>query len=135
MKGRRKMDIIERYKRAKLIKAKVKRLEKELDNFEYISGIDTTRQNTSDLIDMVIITRYIKQQIKEERQRLNYYIAELLEELDKLDNTEEYDIMFKRYILFKSWEEIEQECRYRISLVLKIHDRALKKLSNKETTL
>ena len=117
------MDIIERYKRAKLIKTKVKRLEKEIDNFEYISGIDT-----SDLIDMVIRTRYIKQHIKEEKQRLNYYIAELLEELDKLDNTEEYNIMFKRYIQFKTWKEIEQECHYRMSVILGIHDRAIKKL-------
>ena len=43
--------------------------------------------------------------------------------------------MFKKYILFKSWEEIEQECHYRINLVLEIHDRALEKLNNTETTL
>ena len=117
------MDIIERYKRAKLIKTKVKRLEKEIDNFEYISGIDT-----SYLIDMVIRMEYIKHQIEEVKVKLNYYIAELLNEMDKLDNTEEYDIMFKRYIQFKSWEEIVQECHYRMSLVLGIHDRAIKKL-------
>ena len=129
------MDIKERYKRAKSIKSRIERLEKELDNFEYISGVDTTRQYTSNLIDMVIRTRYIKQQIKEEKQRLNYYIAELLNEMDKLDNTEEYDIMFKRYILFKTWEEIVQECHYTKRWIIELHNRALGKLNNKEITL
>ena len=131
------MDIKERYKRAKLIKSRIERLEKELDNFEYISGIDTTRQNsnTSDLIDMVIRTEYIKHQIEEGKAKLNYYIAELLEELDKLDDTEEYDIMFKKYILFKNWYEIERECHYTRILIIELHNRALRKLNNKEITL
>ena len=116
------MDIEKRYKEAKLIKNKLEILEEHLR--------DTTRQNsnTSDLIDTLIRTEYIKHQIEEVKAKLNYYIAELLNEMDKLDNTEEYDIMFKKYILFKNWEEIEQECHYRMSLVLGIHDRAIKKL-------
>ena len=116
------MDIKERFKEAKLIKNKLEILEKHLS--------DTTRHNSdaSDLIDTVIRTRYIKQQIKVGKAKLNYYIAELLNEMDKLDNAEEYDIIFKRYIRFKTWEEIEQECHYRMSLVLGIHDRAIKKL-------
>ena len=116
------MDIEKRYKEAKFIKNKLERLEKHLR--------DTTRQNsnTSDLIDTLIRTEYIKHQIEEGKAKFNYYIAELLNEMDKLDNTEEYDIIFKKYILFKTWEEIEQECHYRMSLVLGIHDRAIKKL-------
>ena len=114
------MDIEKRYKEAKFIKNKLERLEKHLS--------DTTRQNTSDLIDMVIRMEYIKHQIEEGKAKLSYYIAELLNEMDKLDNTEEYDIMFKKYILFKNWYEIEQECHYRMSVILGIHDRAIKKL-------
>ena len=129
------MDIKERFKEAKLIKNKIERLEKEIDNFEYIGGIDTTRQNTSDLIDIVIRMEYIKHQIEEGKAKLNYYIAELLNEMDKLDNTEEYDIIFKRYIRFKSWEEIEQECHYTKRWIIELHNRALEKLNNKEITL
>ena len=55
--------------------------------------------------------------------------------MDKLDNTEEYDIIFKRYIQFKSWEEIEQECHYTRILIIELHNRALGKLNNKEITL
>ena len=123
------MDIEKRYKEAKFIKNKLERLEKYLR--------DTTRQNsnTSDLIDTLIRTEYINQQIEEVKVKLNYYIAELLNEMDKLDNTEEYDIMFKRYIQFKSWEEIVQECHYTRRWIIDIHNRALDKLNNKEITL
>ena len=123
------MDIKERYKEAKLIKNKLERLEKHLS--------DTTRHNSdaSDLIDTVIRTEYIKHQIEEVKAKFNYYIAELLNEMDKLDNTEEYDIMFKRYIQFKSWEEIVQECHYTRRWIIDIHNRALEKLNNKEITL
>ena len=123
------MDIEKRYKDAKFIKNKIERLEKHLS--------DTTRHNsnTSDLIDIVIRMEYIKHQIEEGKAKLNYYIADLLNEMDKLDNTEEYDIMFKRYIQFKSWEEIEQECHYTKRWIIELHNRALEKLNNKEITL
>lgn len=123
------MDIEKRYKEAKFIKNKLERLEKHLS--------DTTRHNSniSDLIDTVIRTEYIKHQIEEGKTKLNYYIAELLEELDKLDNAEEYDIMFKKYILFKNWYEIERECHYTRIWIIELHNRALEKLNNKEITL
>lgn len=121
------MDIEKRYKEARLKKNKLEILEKHLS--------DTTRQNTSDLIDTVIRTEYINKQIKEGKAKFNYYIAELLNEMDKLDNTEEYDIMFKRYIQFKSWEEIVQECHYTKRWIIDLHNRALDKLNNKEITL
>ena len=123
------MDIEKRYKEAKLIKNKLEILEEHLR--------DTTRQNsnTSDLIDTLIRTEYINQQIEEVKAKLNYYIAELLNEMDKLDNTEEYDIMFKRYIRFKNWYEIERECHYTRRWIIELHNRALEKLNNKEITL
>ena len=123
------MDIEKRYKEARLKKNKLEILEKHLS--------DTTRHNSdaSDLIDTLIRTEYIKHQIEEVKAKLNYYIAELLNEMDKLDNTEEYDIMFKRYIQFKSWEEIVQECHYTRRWIIELHNRALEKLNNKEITL
>ena len=123
------MDIEKRYKEARLKKNKLEILEKHLSA--------TTRHNSdaSDLIDTLIRTEYIKHQIEEVKAKLNYYIAELLNEMDKLDNTEEYDIMFKKYIQFKSWEEIVQECHYTRRWIIELHNRALEKLNNKEITL
>ena len=129
------MDIKERFKEAKFIINKIERLEKEINHINYLKKSEIQNSNISDLIDTVIITEYLNKQIEEGKAKFNYYIAELLYEMDKLDDTEEYDIIFKRYILFKSWREIEQECNYRIRLVLEIHDRALEKLNNTETTL
>ena len=81
------MDIEKRYKEAKFIKNKLERLEKHLS--------DTTRQNsnTSDLIDMVIRMEYIKHQIEEGKAKLNYYIAELLNEISKNIKAEFYKVI------------------------------------------
>ena len=55
--------------------------------------------------------------------------------MDKLDSILQYNIMFKRYIQFKTWSEIESEGYYTRSVMFKLHSRALEKLSNTETTL
>ena len=137
IKGSKKMDIKGRYKEAKFIKNKLERLEEEINNIEYLRGVDTTRENIqtsniTDLSDTVIRTEYINQKIEEWKEKLHDYITDTLKEIDKIDNEAQYNIMFKRYIQFKSWEEIEQECHYTRRWTFNLHRRGLEKLNNIE---
>ena len=122
------MDIKERFKEAKFIKNKIERLEEARNFIVYLRGAEI--QNISDTT-----IGNINKQIKEGKRKLYDYITELLNEMDKLDSILQYNIMFKRYIQFKTWSEIESEGYYTRSVMFKLHSRALEKLNNTETTL
>ena len=51
-----------------------------------------------------------------------------LEALQKLDNPDERDLMYKRYIEFKSWNEVFHEMGYSKSAGYRVHSNALSKL-------
>ena len=53
---------------------------------------------------------------------------ELSEALQKLDNPDERDLMYKRYIEFKSWNEVFHEMGYSKSAGYRVHSNALSKL-------
>ena len=122
------MDIKERFKEAKFIKNKIERLEEARNYIVYLRGAEI--QNISDAT-----IGNINKQIKEGKRKLYDYTTELLNEMDKLDSILQYNIMFKRYIQFKTWDEIESEGYYTRSLMFKLHSRALEKLNNTEITL
>ena len=46
--------------------------------------------------------------------------------LDRLDDDRQYDILHKRYIQYKSWEQIAAEMHYTYRWVCIMHGRALK---------
>jgi DNA-directed RNA polymerase specialized sigma subunit len=48
--------------------------------------------------------------------------------LQKLDNPDERDLMYKRYIEFKSWNEVFHEMGYSKSAGYRVHSNALSKL-------
>ena len=112
------MDIKERFKEAKFIKNKIERLEEAKNYTDYLGG---ERQE------------YINQQIEEWKRKLYDYITDTLKDLDKLTNESQYNIMFRRYIQFKPWEEIAEEYMYTMKWTLVLHRKALYKIE--ETTL
>ena len=114
------MDIKERFKEAKFIKNKIERLEEAKHYTNYLMG---ERQE------------YINQQIGVCKRKLYDYITDVLKELDKLNNESQYNVMFKRYIQFKGWDEIANECHYKMKWIFELRNRALEKLNNTETTL
>ena len=118
IKGNVKMDIKERFKEAKFIKNKIERLEEAKNYTDYLGG---ERQE------------YINQQIEEWKRKLYDYITDTLKDLDKLTNEAQYNIMFRRYIQFKPWEEIAEEYMYTMKWTLVLHRKALYKIE--ESTL
>ena len=130
------MDIKERYKEARFLDNKVDRLKEELEELStVISAIDTTKDavqtsNQSDLSDSVLKIDDVKAQIKECMAKLSEYKKDALEALDKIKNTDEYNLMFKRYIQLKSWEEISVEMHFTIRYTYKLHGKCLKKLKS-----
>ena len=130
------MDIKEKYKEARFLDNKVDRLKEELEELStVISAIDTTKDavqtsNQSDLSDSVLKIDAVKAQIKECMAKLSEYKKDALESLDKIKNTDEYNLMFKRYIQLKSWEEISVEMHFTIRYTYKLHGKCLKKLKS-----
>ena len=130
------MDIKEKYKEARFLDNKVDRLKEELEELStVISAIDTTKDavqtsNQSDLSDSVLKIDDVKAQIKECMAKLSEYKKDALEALDKIKNTDEYNLMFKRYIQLKSWEEISVEMHFTIRYTYKLHGKCLKKLKS-----
>ena len=122
------MDIKERFKEAKFVKNKIERLEEARNYIVYLRGAEI--QNISDTT-----IGNINKQIKEGKRKLYDYITELLNEMDKLDSESQYNVMFKRYIQFKGWDEIANECHYKMKWIFELRNRALEKLNNKEITL
>lgn len=130
------MDIKKQFENAKFIKNKMERLNEDLESMTVvISAIDTTKENVqssnqSDLSDSVLKINDIKEQISECMEKLNEYKQNVYKSLDSLKNTDQYNLMFKRYIQFKSWEEISVEMHFAIRYTYKLHGRCLKNLKS-----
>lgn len=66
---------------------------------------------------------------KEINQDIDHYVDtrnEICDELNKIRNYRHFDILYKRYILYKKWEEIAVEMDFTdVRGVYKLHGRAL----------
>ena len=54
--------------------------------------------------------------------------AAFLETLKKLDNPDEYDLMYKHYIEFKNWKTVANEIGYSESHTKRLHSAIVKKV-------
>lgn len=69
----------------------------------------------------------LKSTLVEEINRRNALVAEATELLGKIRSESQYDILFRRYMLFHSWGQIMDEMHYSSKdSVFKLHKRALR---------
>ena len=129
------MDIKEEYKKALNVRKRKERLEEQLKEINIdISALNTSIEavqtsNKSDLSTKVLIFDDIKQQILDCMEELREYDQKVKEILGKAElNSNMYDVMFYKYILFKDVREIASKMHYTINWVNKIHGHALNKI-------
>lgn len=84
--------------------------------------------NQDKMADTVIKIIELKQEINADIDRLVDMKAEIIPVIDSVQDADMIDVLYKRYILFKKWEEIALEMHYTFRWVLKIHGRALQKI-------
>lgn len=68
---------------------------------------------------------------KELSKDIEYYISvknEIIKTIDELESSNEIDVLYKKYVQFKTWEQIAVEMNYTFRNVLIIHGKALKNL-------
>lgn len=68
----------------------------------------------------------LKSVLAEEVNRRNALVAEVTVLLGLIRNESQYDILFRRYMLFHSWSKIAAEMHYTKDGAFKLHKRALK---------
>lgn len=67
-------------------------------------------------------------QINEDIDQLLIKKEEVKNIIDKVDDDNCYDLLYKRYILYEKWEQIAVEMDYTTMGIWKMHGRALKKV-------
>lgn len=55
----------------------------------------------------------------------------IVTQIENIDDNGMYDVLFKRYVLEKSWEDITKEMHYSFKQVSRIHGKALQEFSRK----
>lgn len=76
------------------------------------------------------INKYLeyKEELNADIEKLINVKREMLNAVNKMDNADCIDVIYKRYFQFKKWEEIAAEKNYTYQGICKIHGRALNKL-------
>lgn len=72
----------------------------------------------------------LKEEIQEETQLYYQKRKEILNTLEKLNDSHEISLIYKRYFEFKKWEDIANEFKYTVRQVHNIHGRALQHLKH-----
>ncbi len=80
------------------------------------------------MADTVIKIIELKQEINADIDRLVDMKCEIIPVIDAVQDADFYDVLYKRYILCKKWEEIALDMHYSFRWVLKLHGRALQKI-------
>ena len=105
------------------------------EKYQNVGGLDYSKDKvqTSVKADATFVTACM--QIKELEKNLNTKITELLalEEkissaINNLDDAYCETLMFKRYILRRSWEQIAKEMKYSKRQLERLHKRAIEKI-------
>ena len=132
------MNLKEEYNKALATKNKISTLKEELEEANtYLKALDTTVErvntsNKSDISDRITKVYYINDKIEECYDKLykyNVYARNLIDSSDL--SLKEYDVMFYKYLMFKSPQEIADKMGYTCTnMVFKLHKRALKKIEN-----
>lgn len=119
----------EKHTNAKAYLMNIKNLDNQVKNknveltevFKRIKNMQGTEQEK-------LIDKYIEYQNELETsiKELVSYKQEAMNLIDKIDNADYVDVLYKRYFQFKKWEQIAIDMNYAYRTVLRIHGQAIK---------
>ena len=66
-------------------------------------------------------------------QRATQYRKDFEKILSKIENPQEYNMMYRRYILFQPWGTIAKEMHYSRDGLMKMHSRVIESFNTNET--
>ena len=73
-------------------------------------------------------TSWHEEELEDSRKKLNLIIAEVAEEISKLEDINQEVVMTKRYIEGMTWDEVAESADFKMRTVQKCHGRALPRM-------
>lgn len=129
------MDAKEYLKRIKILDAKIKNKKLELEDiYNRMQGVPAIsyEPKIGGSVNSVapqdkLMSKYMdyQQELESDINELISIKKEAIDLIYMLENADCVDVLYKRYFLFKKWEEIALEMNYTYRQVLRIHGRAL----------
>lgn len=126
--------------RIKLLDYRIRNKKIELEDIEYkMQGISSVKIgdkngiNSSSNIQSPqekLIFKYFEYQkdLSKSIEELMNLKTEAMARIDKLDNADYVNLLYKRYFQYKKWEEIALEMNYAYRSIIRLHDKALHKM-------
>lgn len=81
--------------------------------------------------DMICKMLDFERDMEDQVRELIELKKEIMAQIDKLDQAEYIQLLYLRYLEFKTWEEISVKMNFSYRYVLKLHGRALQELEKK----
>lgn len=133
------MEAKEYLKRIKLLDIKIKNKSLELEDIQnrmtglqgitYEEKISGSVNNKSPQEKMMYKYLAYKEELQENINELTEYKKQAMSLIDKIDNADCVDVLYKRYFQFKKWEQIAVEKNYSYQGICKIHGKALQMMN------
>lgn len=123
----RKLDTLIQIKQEELVELRTKA---EVGSIRYESDGSSPTRDTGKQERAYLNLIALKEEIQEENQLYYQKRKEILNTLEKLNDSHEISLLYKRYFEFKKWEEIANEFKYTVRQVHNIHGRALQHLKH-----
>lgn len=102
-------------------------------SMQYNKEIVQTSKAHDRLEKLVIQYIGLEQEVEQEKFRLQALKQKIIDEIQSLDNDKFIDLLYKRYVEYKSYERIAVEMNYGIDNVYIVHRKALKAFGQKFT--
>lgn len=87
-------------------------------------GQDTLGNTVAKIVDL-------QNEINADIDKLIDLKKEVIATIDSIGNTDQIDILYRRYIRFQKWEWIAIDMNYNLRWIYRLHGKALKKISEK----
>lgn len=84
--------------------------------------------NQDKMADIVCKIVELRKEINADIDKLVDLKSEIIPIIDAVQDADMIDVLYKRYIQYKKWEEIALEMHYTYQWVCKLHGRALQKI-------
>ena len=84
-----------------------------------------------DLSDYHVKLEHMEQKVEEARTKKLQLLDSIQRDIEGMKDSREKDVLTYRYIRGYPWEKVAEEMNYGISWVIKVHERAVRKLDIK----
>lgn len=129
------MEAKEYLKRIKLLDIKIKNKSLEIEDIEnkmkgvtgisYDEKISSSSNNKSPQEKMIYKYLAYKEELQENINELTEHKKQAMSLIDKIENAEYIEVLYKRYFQYMKWEQIAVDMNYTYRGILKIHGKAL----------